>query len=489
MSNKNLIALADTISDATVLCVGDVMLDRFISGDVERISPEAPIPILRIENEKVMLGGAGNVARNISSLGGQVRFISVIGEDQTGDEIEKLLINKLSLDVHLVVDPSRTSSQKSRFVAGNQQMLRADMETTHPVSDEIANIILEIAEEELPECGALMLSDYGKGVLTDDILSRLIKLANDQNKPVIVDPKGNDYRCYKGATLVTPNRKELEHASGMKTRTDAEIIEACNHLIKSAGVEGVLATRSGDGMSLIMYDQDAWHLPAKARAVFDVSGAGDTVAAAMSISLAAGGDLQTAATLANAAAGIVVGKVGTATVQMIEILSRMNKAHINTENHPVLDDENALRQINAWQKQGLSVGFTNGCFDILHNGHRSLLQQADDACDKLIVAINTDVSVRKLKGNDRPVNDEMNRAVLLSSLKMVDAVILFGDETPLRLIKLLRPNVLIKGADYEENEIVGAEFVKAHGGCVVRAKLTVGFSTTATIARMQNGDA
>ena len=226
-----------------------------------------------------------------------------------------------------------------------------------------------------------MLSDYGKGVLTDDVLSRLIKLANDQNKPVIVDPKGNDYRCYKGATLVTPNRKELEHASGMKTRTDAEIIEACNHLIKSAGVEGVLATRSGDGMSLIMYDQDAWHLPAKARAVFDVSGAGDTVAAAMSISLAAGGDLQTAATLANAAAGIVVGKVGTATVQMIEILSRMNKAHINTENHPVLDDENALRQINAWQKQGLSVGFTNGCFDILHNGHRSLLQQADDACD------------------------------------------------------------------------------------------------------------
>ena len=243
MSNKNLIALADTISDATVLCVGDVMLDRFISGDVERISPEAPIPILRIENEKVMLGGAGNVARNISSLGGQVRFISVIGEDQAGDEIEKLLINKLSLDMHLVVDPSRTSSQKSRFVAGNQQMLRADMETTHPVSDEIANIILEIAEEELPECGALMLSDYGKGVLTDDVLSRLIKLANDQNKPVIVDPKGNDYRCYKGATLVTPNRKELEHASGMETRTEAEIIEACNHLIKSTGVEGVLATR------------------------------------------------------------------------------------------------------------------------------------------------------------------------------------------------------------------------------------------------------
>jgi D-beta-D-heptose 7-phosphate kinase/D-beta-D-heptose 1-phosphate adenosyltransferase len=481
-----LIKLAEQITSATVLCIGDVMLDRFISGDVERISPEAPIPILQIENEKIMLGGAGNVARNISSLGGSVRFISVIGEDTAGEDIEKMLINDLSLDVHLVVDPSRTSSQKSRFVAGNQQMLRADMETVHPVSDEIANIILEIAEEELPECGALMLSDYGKGVLSDDVLSRLINLARGQNKPVIIDPKGSDYSCYKGAMLITPNRKELEYATGMQTNTDTNIIDACNHLISTAGIEGVLVTRSSDGMSLIMRDQDAWHLPADTQAVFDVSGAGDTVAAAISLSLAAGGGLKDAATLANSAAGIVVGKVGTATVQMIEVLSTLSDGKINPATHPVLDDKSALRQISAWQTQGLSVGFTNGCFDILHNGHQFLLQQAADSCDKLIVAINTDASTRKLKGDDRPVNNEINRAVLLSSLKMVDAVILFDDKTPLRLIQLLRPNVLIKGADYEENKIVGADFVKAHGGRVVRAKLTDGLSTTETIARMKH---
>jgi D-beta-D-heptose 7-phosphate kinase/D-beta-D-heptose 1-phosphate adenosyltransferase len=481
-----LIKLAEQITTATVLCIGDVMLDRFISGAVERISPEAPIPILQIENEKIMLGGSGNVARNISSLGGAVQFISVIGEDAAGEDIEKLLINDLSLDVHLVVDPSRTSSQKSRFVSGSQQILRADTETVHPVSDEIANIILEIAEEELPKCGALMLSDYGKGVLSDDVLSRLIKLANDQKTPVVIDPKGRDYRCYRGAMLITPNRKELEQATGMQTNTDTNIIDACKHLIRTTGIEGVLVTRSSDGMSLIMCGQDAWHLPADARAVFDVSGAGDTVAAAVSLSLAAGGGLKNAATLANSAAGIVVGKVGTATVKMVEVLSTLSNGQINTATHSVLDEKTALHQISEWQTQGLSVGFTNGCFDILHNGHRSLLQQARDACDKLVVAINTDESVRKLKGEDRPVNNEMNRAILLSSLKMVDAVILFNDKTPLRLIQYLQPNVLIKGADYEENNIVGADFVKAHGGRVVRAKLTEGLSTTATITRMKN---
>jgi D-beta-D-heptose 7-phosphate kinase/D-beta-D-heptose 1-phosphate adenosyltransferase len=245
-------------------------------------------------------------------------------------------------------------------------------------------------------------------------------------------------------------------------------------------------TRSSDGMSLIMCGQDAWHLPADARAVFDVSGAGDTVAAAVSLSLAAGGGLKNAATLANSAAGIVVGKVGTATVKMVEVLSTLSNGQINTATHSVLDEKTALHQISEWQTQGLSVGFTNGCFDILHNGHRSLLQQARDACDKLVVAINTDESVRKLKGEDRPVNNEMNRAILLSSLKMVDAVILFNDKTPLRLIQYLQPNVLIKGADYEENNIVGADFVKAHGGRIVRAKLTEGLSTTATITRMKN---
>lgn len=481
MNSTPLDQLIKKLADGRVLCIGDVMLDRFIMGDVERISPEAPIPILRIEEEKTMLGGAGNVACNISSLGGEVCFVSVVGEDQPGQDVENLLAEVPALDVHLIVDPDRQTSQKSRFIAGNQQMLRADNETTELVSEEVAHIILEIAEEEMPDCGGLMLSDYGKGVLSDDVLARLIAMAEKQKIPIIVDPKGADYSCYAGATLVTPNRKELEHASGHPTRTDEEIITAAAHLIDTSGIQGVLATRSGDGMSLIQKNTSASHFPAEARAVFDVSGAGDTVAAAMSLSLAAGGDIHDAAKLANAAAGLVVGKTGTATVHIQELLTSLAA-------HPVLDDENAAHQTEEWRASGLRVGFTNGCFDILHNGHRSLLQQAGDTCDRLIVAVNTDASVRKLKGEDRPLNNEMDRAVLLSSLKMVDAVILFDDETPLRLIELLKPDILIKGADYEENEIVGADTVKSWGGKVVRAQLVDGLSTTNTIAQMRNGE-
>jgi len=382
----------------------------------------------------------------------------------------------------LIVEPSRLTTQKSRFVSGNQQMLRADKETTELVSDDVRNILLEIAEEELADCGAMMLSDYGKGLLSDDILEQLIALAHAHNKPVIVDPKGNDYRCYAGASLITPNRRELELASGLAAKTDDDILKAAHHLMETTKVMGVLATRSGDGMSLIQDGQPAWHLPAEARAVYDVSGAGDTVCAAISLGLASGGDIQDAARLANAAAGLVVGKAGTACVHIQEVISTLAA-------HPIFDDDSAEHQAAEWRANGLRVGFTNGCFDILHNGHRSLLQQARDACDRLIVAVNSDASVRKLKGEERPLNNELDRAVLLSSLKMVDAVILFDDDTPLRLIEFLKPDVLIKGADYKENEIVGAKEVKAMGGTVVRAQLVDGLSTTNTIARMRNGNA
>ncbi len=483
MTNSvSLESLIQKLPEGRVLCIGDVMLDRFITGEVERISPEAPIPILRIDDERTMLGGAGNVARNISSLGGNVSLISVIGEDPAGQEVEDLLTDVAGLDSHLIVEPQRLTTQKSRFVSGNQQMLRADKETTEILSHEAAQILLEIAAEELAECGALMVSDYGKGVLSDAVLAKLINLARSQKKPIIVDPKGKDYSCYAGATLVTPNRRELELASGMPTHTDTEVVDAAARLMEQTGIEGILATRSNDGMSLIQRGAPAWHLPAEARAVFDVSGAGDTVCAAMALSLAAQGNLHDAAKLANAAAGLVVAKAGTATVLIQELITSLAA-------HPVFDDENIMVQVTEWQNAGLRVGFTNGCFDILHNGHRSLLQQARDACDRLIVAVNTDASVRKLKGQDRPLNNEMDRASLLSSLKMVDAVVLFGDDTPLRLIELIKPNVLVKGADYQENEIVGAAAVKAAGGMIVRARLVDGLSTTNTIARMRNGDA
>ena len=482
----SLVPLVEQLAEARVLCIGDVILDRFITGEVERISPEAPIPVLRIAEETTMLGGAGNVVRNITTLGGQVHFISVLGDDDAGKNVASMIDGHSGACANLLRDPARETAIKTRFLAGNQQMLRADKETVSDISDALADQMLEIVERELSSCGAVMLSDYGKGVLTNSVLKRLIDICTKAGVPVVVDPKGTEYSCYKGATLVTPNRKELEQATGLPTRTNEEVVAAARHLIETTGVKAVLATRSADGMSLVTAGH-VDHLPAEAREVFDVSGAGDTVAATISAALSVGGDMKDAAALANTAAGIVVGKFGTATVYMAELIGSLHHQSVSEAEAKVRTDRETAERVAVWRRQGLRVGFTNGCFDLLHPGHLALLNQAKEACDRLIVGLNTDASVKRLKGPSRPLQSESARAQVLASLAGVDAVVLFDDETPLRLIELLLPDILVKGADYTEDTVVGADVVKRNGGRIVLAKLADGFSTTATVDRM-NGD-
>lgn len=482
----DLLALVDRLDGAAVMVVGDVMLDRFLYGAVDRVSPEAPIPVLRLEREVTMLGGAGNVLRNLSAVGAKTVFFAVVGEDAAGQEVRQL-VERESADpalIHLLVDSARATTIKERYIATGQQLLRADRETSFDVAEATKERLLSEAEEALEDVGALVLSDYGKGVLPGDVVARLIARANTLGCPVVVDPKAVDYGYYRGAALVTPNRRELAQASGQSVQGDTEIVAACRSLTEGAGLGGVLATRSEEGMSLVLASGEVTHLPARAREVFDVSGAGDTVVALLGAALAAGIPLGDAAGLANIAAGIVVGKTGTAVAEAVEIRQAIHASRLSQAEAKFVDHELLLDQVARWRQAGFKVGFTNGCFDLLHPGHISLLRQSRAACDRLVVGLNSDASVARLKGPTRPVQAETARAVVLASLEDVDRVVVFGEDTPLELIEALRPDVLIKGADYAADEVVGAKEVQAYGGRLVLAQLEPGHSTTATLNRL-----
>ena len=475
----------DALAQARVLCVGDLMLDRFVYGAVDRVSPEAPIPVLRIEREAAMLGGAGNVAANLLALGAGCRFVSVVGDDGAGAEVRQLVAAETGTADGIVVEPARQTTLKTRFIGGRQQLLRADAETVAPIKAASAAAVLAAARAALGQVGAVVLSDYGKGVLTDALVADLIAAARAAGLPVVVDPKGTDYRRYRGASIVTPNRKELMQATRLPADDDAEVEAACRHLIATCGIDAVIATRSERGMSVVTRDGAAVHLPAEAREVFDVSGAGDTAVATLTAALSAGVDLDDAARLANLAAGIVVGKVGTAVVRAPELLAALHAQEWRHGEAKVAAREEAAESVARWRHLGKRVGFTNGCFDLLHPGHISLLTQARAACDVLVVGLNSDASVKRLKGDSRPVQSETARATVLASLGCVDLVVVFGEDTPEQLIRALRPDVLVKGADYTVETVVGADFVQSYGGRVVLANLVAGQSTTNTIRRMQ----
>lgn len=479
-----LAARAAALGTATVLCAGDVMLDRFVYGDVDRISPEAPIPVLRIRRQAAMLGGAGNVVRNLVGLGAAATFLTCVGDDAPGREVAHLIDDLPRVDPVLQVAPGRQTTIKTRFVAGNQQLLRADEETLAAISDIALDRLLAAAGEQMAQAGALVLSDYGKGVLPARVAAGLIEIARGRGVPVVVDPKGADWERYRGAAVVTPNRKELAEAAGLPTGSDAEIAAAARALIDRCGIETILVTRSQEGMTLVPRDGEATHLPAQAREVFDVSGAGDTVVATVAAALASGAPLVEAAQLANVAAGIVVGKVGTAAVAVEELVHTLRRQDLEEDEAKVLPLAAAAEKVAQWRARGLAVGFTNGCFDLLHPGHVSLLAQARGACDRLVVGLNSDASVKRLKGESRPVQSEAARATVLGSLASVDMVVIFGEDTPMELIDALRPDVLVKGADYTIETVVGADLVHSYGGKVMLARLEDGFSTTATIARM-----
>ena len=486
---SELTASLATLTGSRVLVVGDVMLDRFVYGAVERVSPEAPIPVVRVVREQAMLGGAGNVLRNLTALGAHAGLLALVGDDAAGREVAALLAAERGDAAETLaaplVEPGRTTSIKERTIAGAQQLLRVDRESLHEPDAAVRERLLAAARADIAEAGALVLSDYGKGVLGQATLAALLAAAAEAGRPAVVDPKGRDYAHYRGARVVTPNRRELQEATGLPAGTDAEVEAAARALIERCGLGAVLATRSEAGMTLVEDGAAALHLPAKAREVYDVSGAGDTVVAVVGAALAAGIGLPAAAELANLVAGIVVGKVGTAVALPGEVLDAIHGHHAGSGPTPKLLSREALLEHAAeWRRAGLSVGFTNGCFDLLHPGHVSLLRQAKAACDRLVVGLNSDASVRRLKGESRPVQDQGARAAVLGSLADVDRLVVFDEETPLALIEALRPDVLVKGADYRLDQVVGAEVVQAAGGRVLLAELEPGHSTTGTLRRI-----
>jgi len=486
LPQTHLITLLDKLANHRILCVGDVMLDRYIHGQVERISPEAPIPVLRIKREEVTLGGAGNVIRSIVALGGQADLIGIIGKDQAGYDLSNYLSSMSNISPYLLTDQTRPTTVKTRYVADGQQMLRADFETDHHVSPEIEQQILMRVRGVLDDCNVIILSDYAKGVLSTNVVSTIIKMAQDKNKKVLIDPKGRDFTRYNGAYILTPNRKELMEVSGTTINTVEDAEKAARLLIDRHCLQGILSKLGSDGVCIVMRDQPAQHFHTLAREVFDVSGAGDTVLATLSLALAGGLTPADSAALANIAGSIVVGKTGTASVTRNELAHEILHNQTRVAETKISNLQETITITELWRERKLKIGFTNGCFDLLHPGHISLLRQARAACDKLIVGLNSDASVKKLKGETRPIQTENARAEVLASLADVDQVIIFHEDVPLNLIKAIRPDILIKGADYSLEQVVGGDLVIGWGGKIVLAPLVEGQSTTATIAKLQS---
>lgn len=474
------------LAGATVLCIGDLMLDDFVYGDVARISPEAPAPVIRVRRSDIIIGGAGNVARNIASLGATCLFVGVVGDDDAGRQLKMSLDAEPRVNALLVVDPSRPTTRKVRFVSEHYatHMLRADWETTAPVSAAIEKAIIDNALKALPKADAVILSDYAKGALTKTVIRAVIDAATKAGKPVIVDPKGNDYSLYRGAALVTPNRKELGDAVRRDVTGDDDIAAAATELCNSIGCKAMLVTRSDEGMTLVEKGRAPVHVPAYPVKIGDVSGAGDTVIAVLATMLAAHAELELAMRAANAAAAVVVGKRGTATVSLTELRGRLLPASSLAPEEKILFDWSQLDQrLAEWRRQGMRIGFTNGCFDLLHPGHVRLLAQARAACDRLVLGLNSDASVKRLKGEGRPVQDVHARSEVLAALEAVDLVVVFEEDTPQKLIERVRPKVLVKGADYTREQVVGGDFVEANGGEIVLVDIVPGHSTTSIVSR------
>ena len=470
--------------EARVLVLGDVMLDRFVYGSVERISPEAPIPVVNVQRQVDVPGGAANVARNIAAMGARVILLGVVGTDLWAQDLRKQLRSTPTIDARLVDDPERSTSVKTRYVADGQQVMRADRESRSALSTDIEHRVLDEFSLAVRDAVVIVLSDYAKGVLSDSLTRAAIDIARGAGKTIIVDPKSKDFDRYRGATIITPNRLELQEACGRECIADEQVVEGARQILAAGVCDVMLVTRGKDGISVIQRDGTSLHLPTAARQVFDVSGAGDTVVAAVSLAVCAGAEVGQAAVLANIAAGIVVGKRGTATVSTGEIIAALSPSDGRTDPQKIFALESVLQLARGWREQGLKIAFTNGCFDLLHPGHISLLEQSRRSADRLIVGLNADLSIRRLKGPSRPVQSEVARATVLAAIKAVDAVVIFAEDTPLNLIEALEPDVLVKGADYLLDKVVGADFIIKRGGRVMLADLLTGYSTTETMKRV-----
>ena len=476
-------ALLSRLAGASVAIIGDVMLDNHVFGQVSRVSEEAPVPVLLVKEERQALGGAANVAANIAALGGKARLIGIIGTDGAAERV-MTLIATTTIEPRLFAVRDRPTIAKTRYLGARQQIVRVDHEVVMPAPKKVEDEIIEEIDEAVRDCDVIVASDYGKGVLTDRVLAALMKAANDAGRPVIVDPKRTDFAAYRGARFIKPNRRELTLATGLPCETDQEAQAAAQVVLTKTDGASLLLTRSEKGMALFPANGTPVFLPAETHEVADVSGAGDTVTGVFALALAAGLSTEQAMRLSNAAAGVVVTKIGAATVSPDELNTALGgRSALPALLAPVASVNDARDLRRSWAARGYVVGFTNGCFDLVHPGHVSLIAQAAAACDKLIVALNTDESVRRLKGPERPIQTLASRAAVIGAMRGVDLVVGFGEDTPLEIIKALEPDVLIKGADYRETDVVGADIVKARGGRVLLAELTPGQSTTKIVQK------
>lgn len=453
-----------------ILVVGDLMLDHYILGDCSRVSPEAPVQVVEVKKEQNRLGGACNVAHNLIALGAEVELCGVVGKDRAGESLLKSA-KELGVGVELVYeDTQRQTTQKSRILVSNQQILRVDRENRENLSSEVLERMFGLVEKKIAEFDGVILSDYGKGVLSEEMTQRLIALANKHNKIILCDPKGSDYSKYKNATLLTPNKKEAKEATGIEIDNPEKLLLALQALSSKCNLTYPLITLSEDGIG-ILENGELKVFPTLAQEVYDVTGAGDTVISALCYALAQGKSIDEACKFANSAAAVVVAKVGSATATQEEI-------YLFHQNDSI---ESKILKSPKDLPQNSKIVFTNGCFDILHKGHVSYLQKAKELGDILVVGLNSDRSVKELKGEERPINSQEDRAYLLASLECVDFVIIFDESTPYELIKEISPTFLVKGADYEGKEVVGSEFAKE----VKLIEFVEGKSTTNIIKKIK----
>lgn len=463
--------------------LGDLMLDEYLWGKAERISPEAPVQVVDVQRTDLRLGGAGNVANNLLALGCRVDVCSVIGDDDDGALLTESLRRQGVGVEGLVIQAGRATTRKTRVMAANQQIVRLDRETRSPITSDCEERLVSYLDGLGNDCRVLLVSDYLKGVLTSRVLQAAREAGQRLAVPVVVDPKGDDYGKYRGVTIITPNRREAEQASRIPIRDEEGLCRAGESLLKDLELTALLITRSEAGMSLFRPGAEPFHIPTEAREVYDVAGAGDTVLAALGLGLACGLPPDEAARLANLAAGIAVGKVGTSTVTPAEVVAAVGRGHADSD--AKIKDREVLAEIIAGEKgRGKRIVFTNGCFDLLHAGHVKYLQKARQFGDLLVLGLNSDASVRRLKGDKRPLIAEEERAHLLAALDCVDYLVIFDEDTPLELIALLTPHVLVKGGDYTVETVVGHEIVEAAGGRVELVEFVDGRSTTGLIERI-----
>jgi len=486
VSGSRLRGILDGIGSPSILIVGDLILDRYVYGDVKRLSQEAPIQILDVTGEEYMLGGAANVADKLASLGAKVALVAMTGDDSEAQVAVDLLAGR-GIDVAGVMrDERRPTTLKTRFIAQNQQVLRVDRESRAGALRPLRTQALGLIKDLLPGRSSVVVSDYAKGLLTADVAGEIIAMASGAGVPVVVDPKGSDFARYRGATVLTPNKRELGDGAHMSIETEEDLGAAGRRVVEETRCKHLVVTCGGDGMVIFNSDRTSRAVPTKKREVCDVTGAGDAVAAVIGLSVAAGVGIDDAAQLANIAGGIIVGQIGVGSLSIGDMAQELDSIERSSA-HKILDPRRVIEAVSAARRAGLKIVFTNGCFDLLHAGHVRLLEECKGLGDLLIVGLNTDESVRRLKGPGRPIVPESSRANLLAALVFTDYIVPFDEDTPVDLIKAIKPDVLVKGGDYAKDRIVGWDVVEGYGGRVATVPVVEGFSTSAIVEKIKGG--